>query len=185
MAYSFRDTAGRNWTLGVTVAIARAVHDETGLSVYTLPQKKFEGLFELVGDPFKLVDVAWVMCRASNPTVTKPEFEAALDGPAIERMADAVLEAVPDFFSDTPGRENLRELLKRAKRAAQRLVARDTAKIQAFDPEKVTLEELEKAIEKHQAKSQPGNTSPGSSSAASGAGPASSASDPTPLASSS
>lgn len=178
MAYEFKDSTGREWTISTTVAAARKVHDETGLSIYGLPQKKFQGLFDLVSDPFRLVEVAWVLCRGSHPELERDQFEAALDGPAVERMADAVMEAVPDFFSDAPGRENLRELIKRAKRAAQRMVERDRQRIQAFDPEKLNLDKLEKQILKQQQGEQPGISQPGSSSAVSGDGLGSAGSTP-------
>jgi hypothetical protein len=173
MAYEFTDCQGRTWSLATTVTAARAVFDETKLSIYGLPQKKFQGLFDLISDPFRLVEVAWVLARGSHPELKREDFESSLDGPAIERLIDAVLEAIPDFFSDAPGRANLKDLIARARRLATRMVERDTAKIQAFDPEKADLDKLQALAE-----AQLASRTPPSSSAPSGSGPESSESTP-------
>lgn len=144
MPYTFKDSAGKEWTLQVSVATARAVLAETGVNIYGLPQQRFEKLGELLGDPLKMVAVAWVMCRGA--ATDKNAFEAAIDGPALEGLGEAVLEAIPDFFSDRPGRENLREMLRKGKRVAQRLQERETEKLKAVDPEKADLDAVATAV---------------------------------------
>lgn len=186
MSHTFKDAAAppREWTLNVTVASARAVRDQVlvvgpdgkprPLNIYALPERRFKGLFELLSDPFALIDTAFVLCaaQAKERNLTKADFEAAIDGDALEQLGDALVEAIPDFFSDIAMRGNLRSVFAKSKTVAARLMARGTAELQAFNPEEADLDKLiEKILTQQSLNSSSGN------------GPASSAStpDPSPL----
>ncbi len=106
---TFKDTAGRTWTVAINVATVRRVKDLLG-----------EDLLSAVGgdlvdrlsvDPVLLCNIIYVVCKeeADAKSISDEDFGKAMAGDAIEQATTAFLEDLADFF---PGRRG--RLLKKA-----------------------------------------------------------------------
>lgn len=115
----YTDTVGRVWTLAVTVFEVKRVRTRIGVDLVGLVGDGFRPLAELMADPVRVVDVLWALCdrQAAALGVDEEAFAAALAGDVYERAAEALTEALFDFF---PGRT--REKLARVRRLAAREV---------------------------------------------------------------
>ena len=83
--HSFTDTKGRAWNLAVTYASVRRARELVGVDLLKLDDK----LFEQLGDPIKLVDILYVLCKpqAEALKVTDEEFGESLAGDVLEKLA--------------------------------------------------------------------------------------------------
>lgn len=93
----FKDAENRTWNLALTIGTARRLRDEVGVDFAALGDGKI--FFELGSDPYKLGATLWVLVerQAERLSVTPEAFVDALDGPAIDRSVEALLEAVVNF----------------------------------------------------------------------------------------
>ncbi len=95
----FQDSLGREWRIGLTVAALPRLRAEAGfdLGKAAAAEKLGEMLF---GDPETVAKVLWVLVdrQAEAVGVTPEAFTEGLDGLAIERAANALIEAIIDFF---------------------------------------------------------------------------------------
>ena len=171
--HSFTDTKNRAWNLAVTYASVRRVRELVGVDLLKLDDK----LFEQLGDPIKLVDVLYVLCKpqAEALKVTDEEFGESLAGDVLETASDALMGAVGDFF---PSRR--KALLEKLAGTAKRISSLQMDKFEAVlaNPD---LEQLLTQL----APPQPQPPPPNPSTASSVNSPDSSASIPVPGASAS
>lgn len=95
---TFRDNAGRTWTVSINVDAIRRVRSELGVNLMEAVEG---GLLErLACDPVLLCDVLYVVCRpeAEARSVADEDFGRAMAGDAIEHATTALLEELVDFF---------------------------------------------------------------------------------------
>jgi hypothetical protein len=94
----FKDNAGREWTLAVTVGAIRRVRDR--LKVDLLEAAETDLLSRLARDAVLLVDALWCLVEpeARQRGVTDEEFGRAMTGGALDGATDALVEALLDFF---------------------------------------------------------------------------------------
>jgi hypothetical protein len=127
----FTDSEGRPWPLRITVETVKVVRAELGIDLADLSGKTLE---RLADDTCLLVDVLWVLCRATakERSVSDRQFGEALVGDPIDQATEALLEAILDFF---PSRKRalLRAVADKAETARAR--AQDLATQKLADPE--------------------------------------------------
>lgn len=136
---TFRDTSGRAWVVGVTVGAIKRVRAELQVDLYKLADDGFKGLAELLGDPCRLVDVVYVLCKdqADAHKVSDEAFGGALGGDALGALADAFVEALIDFFPDARRREALRKVVAKGKTVEDLATQRMALEVERADPQQI------------------------------------------------
>lgn len=105
---SFKDSAGREWTLTIDPVEIRRVRERTGVYLGLLSQ-----FLELDDDVIKFVDVLWVLCEPQDKNkVGQEAFQRSIVGDVCQDAKTALKEAFL-FFCPTPVREAIRELERR------------------------------------------------------------------------
>lgn len=99
LAHQFADTAGRVWTLRVTLPAVARVREGTGASLGTALADDLAGLRAILADPVLVCDVCYVLCRddADALGLTDVEFGEAWTGETLEAAADALTAALANF----------------------------------------------------------------------------------------
>ena len=94
----FKDNAGHEWTLSITVGAIRRVRNR--LQTDLLEAAEGDLLARLARNAVLLVDVLWCLVEpeARGRDVTDEDFGRALVGGALDRATDALVEALLDFF---------------------------------------------------------------------------------------
>jgi len=95
---TFKDNAGRTWTVCVNVDAIKRVRTE--LDVNLMEAVEGDLLERLSTDPVLLCDVIYVVCRpeADAQQISDEDFGRAMAGDAIEHATTAILEELVDFF---------------------------------------------------------------------------------------
>lgn len=138
--HTFRDNAGRDWTITITVSTLRRVQAVTGLNLATLANggdaNPLKPLAELIGDALKFAEVLHA--------VLKPEIEArglkldefcdALAGDALFEAGQAFARAFVFFFHPQRTRAPLLQMIEKSQLLGLELMARGLPELEAFDP---------------------------------------------------
>jgi hypothetical protein len=103
----FTDAAGREWRVDFSVAAIKRCRADLGIDLARLTDNEFRPFVEVAGDPVRLADCLYLICRGQHPAVSLDEFYEAVAGDIIEQAAIAFQEA---FLSFCPSRQ--REALK-------------------------------------------------------------------------
>ena len=105
---TYRDNAGRTWTVAIDVAAIKRVRALIGYDL--LSMLNGNGSQRLITDPVLLVDVLYALCRpeADRLSVTDEEFGRSMAGDAIEHATQALLEELVSFCPNPRDRKNLR-----------------------------------------------------------------------------
>jgi hypothetical protein len=95
---TFQDNAGQTWSLAINVAAVKRVKDLLRIDLLSVLDGKL--LEELAGDPVKLCDVVYVLCKPEADTkgITDEQFGQAMAGDALEHATTAFLEELVSFF---------------------------------------------------------------------------------------
>ena len=120
---SFRDNAGRQWSVEINVAALKRVRGLTGTDLMQV----IEGTLieKLIRDPVLLCDVVYALCKpeADTRSVSDEDFGKAMAGDAIEAATTAVLEELVGFCPSPRDRANLGRVLQATTKVMER--ARD------------------------------------------------------------
>lgn len=122
---TFKDNAGRQWSVEINVATLKRVRGLTGTDLMQV----IEGTLieKLIRDPVLLCDVVYAICKPEADTRTPPvsdeEFGRAMAGDAIEAATTAVLEELVGFCPSPRDRANLGRVLQATTKVMER--ARD------------------------------------------------------------
>jgi hypothetical protein len=122
---TFKDNAGRQWSVEINVASLKRVRGLTGTDLMQV----IEGTLieKLIRDPVLLCDVVYAICKPEADTRTPPvsdeEFGKAMAGDAIEAATTAVLEELVGFCPSPRDRANLGRVLQATTKVMER--ARD------------------------------------------------------------
>ena len=118
---TFRDNAGRTWSLTLSVWTVKKVRDLLGVDLLDLGGESATGssdkkpglLFRLIADPVLLVDVLYVVCKdqADSASVTDEQFGRAMGGDAIDAATKAFLEELADFTPSPRDRARARKVI--------------------------------------------------------------------------
>lgn len=137
--HSFRDNAGRTWTVVINVAVVKRVRGLVNIDLYKLVDDGFKPLAALVADPVQLADVLYCLCKdeADAKQITDEDFGRALAGDAITLAADAFVEELIDFFPDARARASLTKVLAAGRKVRDKLLVHAETVIETLDPETV------------------------------------------------
>lgn len=122
---TFKDNAGRQWSVEINVAALKRVRGLTGTDLMQV----IEGTLieKLIRDPVLLCDVVYAICKPEadtrTPAVSDEEFGKAMAGDAIEAATTAVLEELVGFCPSPRDRANLGRVLQATTKVMER--ARD------------------------------------------------------------
>ncbi len=128
---TFQDSAGRTWTIAVSVDTVKRVRDllkEDLLDIErTLPR--------LLLDPILLCDCVYSICKpqADAENVSDVDFARAMAGDAIAHAKAALVEELVDFFPEQSQRETLRLAIEKYGQLNQRAAALVKAKLERTD----------------------------------------------------
>jgi len=148
----FVDAERETWIVRVDVAVQRRVKELAEFDIRGL-QSGHE-FVELATDSSKLVAVLYAVClpQIKDRALSEEQFASRFAGDVLEEAADALLEAIIDFFpkSQRAALAKLREATSRGIRKVFELAERS-----------LDIDELEAEIERrfHQASKSPGSTS--------------------------
>jgi hypothetical protein len=165
---TFRDNAGRNWSVAVNVDAVRRLRTMAGVDLMELVQsdpaedsRKRPLLERLLRDPILLADLLYVLCKeeADKLGVSDAEFGRALYGKVIVAARTALLEEIADFFPDE-GRAIQRQADKLLG-AYRKLIEQVDLRVQGYDEDQLVEAALAKmaAIERGLLPPTPGTSS--------------------------
>ena len=102
---TFKDNAGRTWTIAVNVDAVKRVRDLLGEDLLDVKQV----LERLMIDPILLCDVIYCVCKpqADAEKISDEDFGRAMGGDAIAQAKTALVEELVNFSPDPRDRENL------------------------------------------------------------------------------
>lgn len=92
----FKDEAGRQWNLKITVGKSMLLRDEMNLDVNQLVDPKSGLLHELIVDSWKLLDILLLLTREERRelNVSDKEFADSLGGETLDEATEAFLYGV-------------------------------------------------------------------------------------------
>lgn len=133
---TFKDNAGRTWTVAVNVAAVKRCRALVGVDLYGLVDDGFAGLGKLLNDPVTLVDVLYVLCKdeADKQGITDEDFGRAMAGDALGAAADAFVEEFTDFFPDPRVRAGLKGVVEKGRAVAALVLEESARRIERVDP---------------------------------------------------
>ena len=97
---TFKDNAGRTWTVDVNIATVKRVKSLLKVDLTDAVEGKLLDRFIL--DPILLCDVIYAICKpeADKANITDEQFGYAMSGDAIEHATEALLEELINFFPE-------------------------------------------------------------------------------------
>lgn len=95
---SFKDTAGRTWTIAVNIDSIKRVRALCSLDLMSAVDGSL--FTKLAADPILLCDTIYAICKpeADAANVSDSDFGKAMGGDAIEQASEALLQEICDFF---------------------------------------------------------------------------------------
>ncbi len=133
---TFTDTAGRTWTVALTIDAAKRVKSLLDVNLLELEAGDPPLLTRLGTDVILLCDVIFALVKpqADAAGVSDQEFAAALGGDAILAAQTAFYEELADFFRKL-GRGDLAKAVDAQRRMIDLAVARIETRIDKLDLE--------------------------------------------------
>jgi len=128
---TFRDSAGRTWTVAINVDAVKRVRDLVKEDLLDI-----ERVFpRLLLDPILLCDCVYCVCKpqADAERVSDVDFARAMAGDTIAQAKAALVEELVDFFPEPSQRETLRLAIEKYGQLNQRAAALVKAKLERPD----------------------------------------------------
>lgn len=146
---SFKDCNGRLWEVAVNVQAFRRVKSLIGYDLSELVGDRMAGLLSLAGDPIKLVDILYCVCKpqADSLGITDEHFGEAMAGDAVYAATQAFVEEYINFFPDPRMRAQLKEVWRKQQALNGKMMDATEKRVKAIDVEAVANrmeEELKK-----------------------------------------
>lgn len=93
----FKDTAGREWVLDVTIASIKSVRDLVKVDLWNFFKDESS---RILGDPPLMVDVLYVLCKSQceQRKLSDVDFGQLFHANVLEDAGNALIGAVIDFF---------------------------------------------------------------------------------------
>lgn len=148
----FTDTKGRTWHLSFTLEDRRRIRRELGVDLAEIfGESNAETIGKIFDDYEMLANVLWLLCQgqAEKQQVDAEEFARGLGGDVFADAADALVEAVVDFFPNANRRKALRGWLASVKNVQGQILERlAPAKLAELDDQvsNLTTEQLAKLL---------------------------------------
>jgi len=132
----FQDSKGATWDVALNTTSIKRVKNTLGIDLLDVVSKSSSVLTTLQEDPMVLVDTLYVVCKeqADARGVSDEAFGCGFDGNAIEAATEALIEGLINFFPPRR-REILRKVL-----------------LKMTEAEEAAMEEVEKELDKMDAK---------------------------------
>jgi hypothetical protein len=91
---TFSDSKGRAWNISLDHRAIKACR-EIDIDIVSV-----EGIQKLAGDYLILCETAWKLCsaQAAALNITEEEFYSGIAGDTLEAVANAIIQAITDFF---------------------------------------------------------------------------------------
>jgi len=144
----FKDTAGHEWDVQMTVQGVKDVRDALELDLLDNAGRRGGVMGELASDPIKVCDVVFVLCRqqAEDAEVTSEDFGHSLGGNALAEATDALIEAYISFFR--PHQRKALGKIRDKMGTLETMITREVeARLESGEMEKEMRAELEKGIQ--------------------------------------
>jgi hypothetical protein len=143
---TFTDTAGRTWTLALTIDAAKRVKSLLDVNLLELEAGDPPLLTRLGTDVILLCDVIFALVKpqADAAGVTDEQFAAALGGDVVLAAQTAFYEELVDFFRKL-GRRDLAKAVDAQRRMIDLAVARIETRLDKLDLEAAVSETLSEA----------------------------------------
>jgi hypothetical protein len=140
----FTDANGREWSITINVGTAKRVLDLAGVDIFKIFSEEATRLFS---DPILLVNTIYVLVsdQCKGRDVTDAQFGEALVGDAIESAADALMQAVADFFP-LSRRLIAQKTIEKSKLAAKAITDRALMELDKLDPNNIPLNSSTKLL---------------------------------------
>jgi hypothetical protein len=144
---TFTDSAGRTWTLALTIDAAKRAKNLVSVNLLELEQGSPPLLTRLGTDVILLCDVIFALVKpqADAAGVTDAQFGAALGGEVILAAQTAFYEELVDFFRKL-GRSDLAKAVNAQRRMIDLAVQRIETRIDRLDLEAVVETSLDKTL---------------------------------------
>jgi hypothetical protein len=143
---TFRDNAGREWSVEVNVAALKRVRAMLNIDLLEVVQGTL--IERLMRDPVLLCDCVYILCKpeVDERGISDEQFGIAMAGDAIEDATQALLEELVSFCPSPRDRKNLGRVLETARSAMEK--ARDLveARIESGELERIASRALETAM---------------------------------------
>ena len=114
----FKDAAGREWEVKLTIGSAKKLSER--LKPFEIDLMNIEQVLVRFADILFFTEVIWETVRdqAEAKGITADEFLDAFSGDLLYRARQAWLNEYIDFFPDPAARKTVRELLARSEKMA-------------------------------------------------------------------
>jgi hypothetical protein len=111
--YTFADTTGKRWSLKLTYAQVKKMHEQIGLDIETCVEKGLAPLAALSKKPSKLIEALYCVAedQLTAAGVTPGKFGGSFDGDVLWAAWNALVAAVIDFFPNPHVRTVLGQLV--------------------------------------------------------------------------
>jgi hypothetical protein len=118
----FSDKQGRDWLIEINIGQISRVRNLVKVDLYNLFGDEAKRLFS---DPVLLVDTLYVICRdqCKERQISDADFGGLFEGDVLEAAANALLEAVLNFFP-TSRQKILRATLTKSNELAEQMQAK-------------------------------------------------------------
>ncbi len=119
---TFKDTAGRMWTLQINVDAIKRVRGLLEVDLLEIADGKL--IERLASDPVLLCDVVYAILKpdADDQHITDTDFGRAMGGDCLEQATNSLLEELADFFPSSK-RQVLRMALTKLRDVDAKIVA--------------------------------------------------------------
>lgn len=109
---TFKDNAGRTWTISLTVSAVKRVRDLAKIDLLDLANGRV--IERLSADPVTLCDALYAACKpqADAEGITDEQFGEAMAGDAIEHASKALVEELIQFFPNARERAALSRVVQ-------------------------------------------------------------------------
>ena len=126
---TFKDNAGRTWTIAVNVDAIKRVKALLGINLLEVLDGKLVERF--ASDPILLVDVVYAICKteADAQNVSDVQFGQAMGGNSLDLATTALMEELVDFFP-SQRRAMLRKALEKFHQAETMVLDSINAKLE-------------------------------------------------------
>ena len=148
---TFTDSAGRTWTINITVDAIKRVKDLVGVNLADVTEGDPPLLTRLETDLVLLCDVIYALIKPQadqHPSggISDEQFGQALGGDAILAAHDAFWGALSDFFHQLRRLDQVRAIEKQQKLVGVAVAAADK-QIEGIDLDKLVDEAMAGALE--------------------------------------
>lgn len=146
----FRDRAGREWTVDITVLTVERVKAACNLDLPDLVADRMQALDSLLADPRKLVAVIFECCRpaAENAGLSVNALKEVFNGETADAAIEAWLEELIGFFPDARRRAALKKAIQGLRDLGTKVMELGAATITDAAIEATATRTLE-AVRKH------------------------------------